>query len=353
MILTQRPGHTIGRLCLAIGLLLGLHLALMGLVGLVDVRPGPLPPVLVAGAVIAGPLQLVAVGLTPALLARFPSGRLPGRRWRVVDLGVALLVIAAAVVVIQPGPTQIDWILETPNPLGLAGFPAEATSAAYVVAVFAGTLAAVLSAVALTLTYRRADRQGRAQIRWVLLAVTLLIVTIIGAIAVPAFGEIGYPAIQLAAALVPIGIGVAILRYHLYEIDRIVRRTIVYGAITGLLAAAFLATNLTLVTVLAPVVGSNEVVVAISTLLVAAIAAPLRERVQRVVDRRFNRARYDAERTVVGLADRLRDEVDLDAIRRLTLASTAGAVEPASAALWLRGASSGGPDLESGGLIRG
>jgi hypothetical protein len=143
--------------------------------------------------------------------------------------------------------------------------------------------------------------------------------------------------VLVAPILIPIGIGVAILRYRLYEIDRIVSRTIGYAAVTAVLGLAFLGTNLVLQAVLAPIVRADTLVVAGSTLFVAALFAPLRRRVQQVVDRRFHRARHDAERTAAAFADRLRDEVDLAALRGATLAAVDDAVEPAAATLWLRG----------------
>jgi hypothetical protein len=347
MILTQRPGHPIGRLCLAIGLLLGLQLALAGVAAVIDVRPGRMPPFLVAAAVIADQLQVAAIGLLPPLLARFPSGRLPGDRWRLIDACVAVYVVTMAMTVLQPGPAPVDWILEAPNPLGMPGLPMDVVAVGFIVGSGAFVLGGVLSVAALTLTYRRADRPVRAQIRWVLAPTALLLAAVLVMVVVPPLRDAAGLVVGLVPTLIPIGIGVAILRYHLYDIDRIVGRTITYGAITGILAAAFLGTNVVLQAVLSPAIGSNGIVIALSTLLVASLAAPLRGRVQGVVDRRFNRAHYDAERTVAALAGQLRDEVDLETIRHLTLASTTGAVQPAFAALWLRDAAEGGPSPAS------
>jgi len=137
-------------------------------------------------------------------------------------------------------------------------------------------------------------------------------------------------------ALLPVAIGIAILRYKLYEIDRLISRTISYGVLTAIVAGLFVGFILVFQAVLAPVTGSNELAVAGSTLLAAALFQPIRRRVQRLVDRRFNRSRYDAEQTVAAFAARLADEVDLDQLRAEILATVTATVEPSSISLWLR-----------------
>jgi hypothetical protein len=182
----------------------------------------------------------------------------------------------------------------------------------------------------------------RAQLRWLVWSMAFIVVGfIIGLVGDALFvngldGAVWLPAI-VAFALPPLAIGIAVLRYRLYEIDRLISRTIAYGLLTLLLGSLFVAVILALQALVAPFTGSNELAVAGSTLLVAALFQPLRRRVQRVVDRRFNRSRYDAERTVAALATRLRDEVDLDAVRADLLATVDATLEPASASLWLRG----------------
>ena len=144
-------------------------------------------------------------------------------------------------------------------------------------------------------------------------------------------------AFGLAGSTIPIAIGIAILRYHLYEIDRIVSRTIGWLAVTTIVGSVFVLAVVGLQAVLSPFTERNTLAVAGSTLVAAALFQPLRIRVQRSVDRRFHRARYDGERTVQALGSRLRDEVDLVRIRGAVIATADEAVEPAAAALWLRG----------------
>jgi hypothetical protein len=134
----------------------------------------------------------------------------------------------------------------------------------------------------------------------------------------------------------PVAIGLAVLCYRLYEIDRVISRTISWASVTLILGSLFVAVILVAQALLAPVTQSNELAVAGSTLLVFALFQPIRRRVQRLVDRRFNRSRYDAERTVAEFAARLRDEVDLEHLRTEILATVAATVEPSSVSLWLR-----------------
>ncbi len=141
---------------------------------------------------------------------------------------------------------------------------------------------------------------------------------------------------MFAYPLVPIAIGVAVLRYRLYEIDRLISRTIGWALVTALLVGAFLALVLASTELLQPLTGGNTLAVAGSTLVVVALSAPLRGRVQRAVDRRFDRARYDGERLLAAFGERLRDEVDLSTIRSDLLATTDAAVRPATVGLWLR-----------------
>jgi len=131
----------------------------------------------------------------------------------------------------------------------------------------------------------------------------------------------------------PVAIGVAILRYRLYDIDRIVSRTVGYGVVTGLLVGVYVGL-VTGVSRLTP--GGSSLAVAASTLAVAALFQPVRRRVQSVVDRRFNRSRYDAARTIDAYSARLREQVDLDSVHRDLLAVVRGTMQPASVGLWLR-----------------
>jgi len=188
--------------------------------------------------------------------------------------------------------------------------------------------------------YRRADDVGRQQLKWFVVS---LVVAVGGMVAAALAStvtdrppEAGLALFGFAGALVPFAIGIAILRYRLYDIDRIVSNAIGYGLVTVALFAIFFAVNVTLVSNVSPLVENSGIAVAASTLLVAALFNPLRVRVQRGVDRRFHRARYDADRMVAGLAARLRDEVDVGRLRHDILEVVDGSMEPTGVDLWLR-----------------
>jgi hypothetical protein len=136
--------------------------------------------------------------------------------------------------------------------------------------------------------------------------------------------------------LFPFIVGVAILRYRLYDIDVLINRTLVYGATTALIAAVFFGGIVVLQAILRPLTGGSEIAVAISTLAAVAVFGPLRARIQRVVDRRFYRSRYDAARTLDAFSVRLRDQVALDTVRAELLAAVRETVQPAHASVWLR-----------------
>jgi divalent metal cation (Fe/Co/Zn/Cd) transporter len=157
------------------------------------------------------------------------------------------------------------------------------------------------------------------------------------------FGQVAWIVASLSVGLLPIAIGIAVLRYRLYEIDRIISRTIGWAIVSGLLVGAFVLLVLGLTAVLEPLTGGNTLAIAGSTLVVAALFTPVRSRVQRLVDRRFDRSRYDGQRLLAVFGERLRDEVDLPTIRSEVLATVDAAVRPSGAGLWLRR-----PDAEGG-----
>jgi len=339
IILARRPGNPIARLCIGIGLVLGVHLMIMAVVGSVDVRPGRLPGWMLVLANLSEQLRWLGIAGIAALFARFPSGQLPSRRWHLVDVLLVLGFLLVGTMLFGPGELPVAWILIAANPIAVLGLPVEFFDTAAWIGFLLVLGALGLSMVALLLTYGRSAGVERAQIRWVLAAagVALLGVVVIALAEYEGpFGSIGSVLVFVAPLLIPVGIGIAILRYRLYEIDRIVSRTIGYAAVTAVLALVFLGANLALQAVLAPLVRADTIVVAASTLLVAALFAPVRSRIQRAVDRRFHRARLDADRLAAVFAERLRDEVDLETLRARSLATAAGALEPDRIALWLR-----------------
>jgi len=288
-------------------------------------------------------LQLVGI-FEVAIGFYFPTGRVQSRRWaRFMWVYWAITIVYVTVSITQPGPLQL--LPDLQNPFGFgpdlrAGRPIAPILSVVTVVVF------IALAGSMTTRYRSAGRVERQQLKWFVLALGLSAIGL--AIAAweailsdrPA-NAIGLTIYVFAGALVPIAIGIAILRYHLYDIDRIVSRTIAYGVVTFVLFVVFGGTIIGLQTLISGVMAgpSTEIdplVVAASTLVVAALFNPVRVRVQAIVDRRFHRARYDAERTVAGFAGRLRDELDLATLAADLRRTTVEAVQPSTTGIWLR-----------------
>jgi hypothetical protein len=287
-----------------------------------------------------GWIWLFGGALCVFVLLLFPSGGLPSRRWRpaawAAGIGLAGWVLGNAF-----APTIITANQVTPNPAGLTGPAGQACKVIAVAGVgliLATGLAAVLS---LAFRYRRAGTAERAQLKWLVYAGGLIVAALLAEIPAAQIMGPGNAASNLANAitsgalvLVPVAIGIAVLRYRLYDIDRVISRTVSYAIITGLLAGVYAGLVLLATQVLRL---SSPVAVAAATLAAAALFAPVRRRVQRLVDRRFNRARYDADTTTADFAARLKDAVDLDAIRDDLTSVVRAALEPAHVSVWVPG----------------
>jgi hypothetical protein len=301
----------------------------------------------------AGALSLIgALGFMPSLFVGgpllallFPTGRLPGPRWRwPVGAIVAAIAVPSGMALLHPGSipsTVVD------NPFGASGLSgSEAFWTIGLTLFYASLPAALLLAVAAVIVrFRRAGDVERAQLKWFVAAILA-----VGTLVTLGFADGGLD-IGLAAgisptifdvlavaslSLPPIAVGVAILRYRLFEIDRIISRTLSWALVTGLLGAAFVGLVVGLQALSADITRTNTLAVAASTLVVAAAFQPLRRRIQSAVDRRFNRARYDAQRTTDAFSEQLRSEVDLARLRATLIDAVEEAVRPASATVWLR-----------------
>ncbi len=296
-------------------------------------HPG-LPVIAPASLVLSQLFSFALIGF-PLVVLLFPDGRLPSRRWRWVVgaylaiTGAVVLAVAGAIVGIALGQ-HVD--LQASG--NLANFGHGGTDwagpalAGFFIVVGAFWLAAVGRQV---MSWRRSSGERRQQLKWLASGATVCGVFGIWAIAT---NSALWQVLILGFAALPLGIGVGILKYRLYDIDRIISRTLAYAVLTGLLVGMYAGLVL-LATRVLPV--SGPVAVAGSTLAVAALFNPLRHRVQRVVDRRFNRARYDADRTVSAFAGRLQDATDLDTVRADLTAVVHSALEPAQVSVWLAG----------------
>ncbi|MEO5705341.1 MAG: hypothetical protein ABIR64_10190 [Candidatus Limnocylindrales bacterium] len=296
-----------------------------------------------AFAVVHAGLGSSAFSLLAILLMVFPSGRLPVGKWGRLaraGLGVALLIAATAFVMpeISTGYPVGTFVR---NPIAL--LPDLAIwQVVNPVTVTIPVLSIVsVGSISLFVRVRRAVGTERQQLLWIAASFALLMTAVVSGFGlsylVPdtGYGLAWVPA-MVALPTVPIAIGIAVLRFRLFEIDRIISRTISYGLVTAVLAAVFLAINLGLQTWVAGVTGGSTVGVALTTLVVAALFQPLRRLTQAPIDRRFNRARVDADRTLAAFGDRVRDEVQLARLSSVVVAAADDAVRPTAAGLWLR-----------------
>jgi MFS family permease len=316
----KRPGNPIGWLLSAIGLAYA--------VGDCGVLLAHFPRTLTL-AYWLGSTFLLGIGLCVFVVLLFPTGHLPSRRWRPVawaaGAGLAGWVLGAAF-----APTIISASPSMRNPVGVTG-PAgdifKIMGLGGELLIPATGLAAVLS---LAFRYRRASTAERAQLKWLVYAGALVVAAALAGI--PAASNLQNAMVSGAVALVPVAIGIAVLRYRLYDIDRIISRTLAYAIVTGLLVGIY-AGPVLLTTQVFRV--HTPVAVAAATLAAAALFNPVRRRVQKAVDRRFNRARYDADQTVAAFAARLTDAVDLDAVRADLASVVTKALEPAHVSVWM------------------
>ncbi len=293
-------------------------------------------------ATVASVVASVAVSPTviivgPALALLFPDGRLPGRRWRWPVTAIGLVLILGTIMMMtRPGPLNVGL---ANNPFGIIG-PAwvDPVSMLGLSLTFLMVGAALLLAVLATVVrFRRGTGIQREQIKWFVAAnaatVTLLLVIMID----PALDITWFDAVGIASlALPPIAVGIAILRYRLYDIDRLIARTVSWALVTGTLVLVFAGLIVALQGILVGVTQGQTVAVAASTLVAFALFQPLRRRVQTAVDRRFDRGRYDAEQTVTAFSERLRDEIDLGSLNRDLDATIRDAIAPRSIGIWLR-----------------
>jgi hypothetical protein len=269
----------------------------------------------------------------------FPDGHLPSRRSRWIVVGtMATVALASLAGMLRPGP--FDDLVATPdNPLGVAS--AFWLSAVQELGMLAIGLLALATIAAIVGRYRRSGQLERLQLKWFAYAFALVVAYVLfSMVGEGILGREPPPVVHTLAPLllagIPASAAVAILRFRLYEIDRIVSRTVSYALVTSVLVGVYAGGVLLLGRLLAPMTRQSEVAVAASTLLVAALFQPVRRRVQSAVDRRFNRARYDAQRTVEDFAAGLRHEVHLDDVRERLLAAVGATVAPGLASVWLR-----------------
>jgi hypothetical protein len=284
------------------------------------------------------PVLFAKVILVPLL---FPTGHLPSPRWRPVGLlalaGLVSTTIGAATVPGPLAPTGVD------NPIGIRP-PEPVVAVIGAIDTVAGLVLFSLTVAALVWRYRHGTPRERLQLRWFGYPAVLAVIGIGLSNIVDAgpMSDVAWMSALLAVTVLPFAVGIAILRHQLFDIDRIVSRTVSYAIVTGVLGATFAGLVITLDAGLAPLASGNSLAVAGATLVVFALFQPLRRRIQAAVDRRFDRARYDGQRLLDAFGERMRDEIDLGSIHERLVADVDAAVRPSSVGLWLRGGPIGG-----------
>ena len=311
LVAAKRPRNPIGWLFFAVAIGFAASLALAGYALDVHVNGSAAARAAVDSVQIGDPIDLV-VAVFGFILLLYPTGRLPSPRWWPLAL---FMVVAAIGARVYTGPGS-----------GLFGF------------------ATPLAFTAPFVRLRYASPVERRQIEWFVYFIALGVIAFVASIVVSLFdpnaGGFFWGFAAFCLGMTAVAAGIAILRYRLYDIDVLIRRTVIYGVTSVALAATFLGVVLLVEAILSPFTRGNELAVAASTLVSLALFQPLRSRVQNAVDRRFYRSRYDAARTLDAFSVRLRDEVDLDALRAGLVDVVRETVQPDHASVWLREAKS-------------
>lgn len=340
LIAVRRPENRVGWLVCALGLVLAVQTLLAAFIA-------SSPPAgwwSTAALWVDGKSFLFLWGAVIAVLLHFPTGSLPSPRWRLVPWAAATAIAwGIAFGAFAPGPLAEAVPAGVVNPTNPTALPPEIYDRIVflepigLLLLVAALVAAISSLVA---RYRASHRIERLQIRWVVAAcvafVTALLLNVVVRHAVPSALDAADAVVGVAFTLIPISVGIAILRRRLYDIDRVVNRTVVYTLLTAVLALAYGVGVTTARAATEPLTGDSSLAVAASTLFVAALFQPVRRRIQRGVDRRFNRARYDAAATIHAFAGTLRTEVDVETLREDLLAVVQATMHPSTAAVWLR-----------------
>jgi hypothetical protein len=338
IIASRRTHNSIGWLLCASGLVFGVAMfAAEYAIYALLVASGTLP----AGEALASvyPLWVLGFNLFVLMLILFPTGQLPRSRWLwVVYLYVAIALVEVVAMFFLPGTLEGLDLIE--NPLGIEGLPIGRKPVQALI--FTGGLVASGS---LILRLRKGSWVERQQIKWLAYAAAaatgggILAYTLPEAMGAPWVTSAGYVLTVLGVLGIPISIGIAILRYRLYEIDTLINRTLVYGLLTVSLALVYFGGVTATQAIFRSLTGQEQqpqLAVVVSTLVIAALFSPLRHRIQGFIDRRFYRSKYDAAKTLEAFSAKLRDETDLDALSDDLVGVVRETMQPAHVSLWLR-----------------
>ncbi|MFN2525215.1 MAG: hypothetical protein ABR505_02975 [Actinomycetota bacterium] len=342
LILSRRPENSMGWIFCAIGVLwaLGALAVEYSVFATAESHPNPLPAAWLAawfGEWNWIPFWILTLVATPCL---FPTGTPLSRRWRKFLVGTVLAASLLTVLISLDPRLDIEGTKRTlRNPIGIPGATwldpdnTESMSSILLFPVMFGS--AAVAGVSVVLRFKRSTGVERVQLKWFAFAAVILVAGWFVLGFTPGIGGMAV-AYGIVIALIPVAAGIAILRYRLYDIDVIINRTLVYGALTAALVTSYLLLVVGLSRVLDPVTRDSDVAVAASTLAVAALFRPLRARIQGFIDRRFYRSKYDAGQALADFGTRLRHEVDISAVRGDVLAVVGTTVQPTHASVWLR-----------------
>src|SRR5215210_2795424 len=320
LVVARRPGNPVGWLCLALGALVALEDVVWQLL------PQYVTPALeitagILGTLIIPPLPFVL------LLIVFPDGRLPSRRWQLA-IWLTLGAVGLRLIEVVVGPT-----IYAGRVAGIVGWPLS-------------LLALLASVVSLFFRWRGSGGVERQQLKWLAYTGVSIAIALLGGVASGyVSGEYSYPTVLIRSVAiagltigVPIAIGVAMLRHHLYDVDLFINRTLVYGSLTVMLALIYFGGVATTQAIFGALTGQEEqpqLAVVVSTLAIAALFNPLRRRIQSFIDRRFYRRKYDTRKTLEAFSAQLRDETDLDALSDDLTSLVRETIQPAHVSLWL------------------
>jgi hypothetical protein len=338
IIISRRPENPIGWILCAIGFLWASNIfsGLYAIRALVT-HPGSLPAGEVA-AWVATWVVYPAFGILVYLFLLFPDGRPLSPRWHtLLWINGILIVAGSAVWALTPGP--IAGLEGIRNPLGIEGYGVTLEFAGQLL-FYAVDVLVLVSVVSIYLKLRRASGEERQQIEWLVYAAALLgivvVVSVVGDLFFGGFGWWVFLVVILAFLGLPISIGVAVLRYRLYDIDIIINRTLVYGSLTAMLVLVYVGCVIGLQYTLRALTGEeSQLAIVASTLLVAALFNPFRRRVQAFIDSRFYRRKYDAAKTLEAFSAKLRDETDLDSLNAELVTVVRETMQPEHVSLWL------------------
>jgi hypothetical protein len=342
LILSRRPQHPIGWLFCGAGLVAGLdHFCGEYAIYAQQAQPNSLPGGEISAWIVSW-LWVPFNALLVYVALLFPDGRPPSERWRPVAWLVGIAVVVG-VIVAAFLPVPVCNVCSIENPLGIEGLESVSDLVDPLIEAFWYGVLGLVAVASLYVRFRHAGGVERQQIKWLAYAASLVVFGttlaygVYGATGVRWTWQVGITLLAIGLVGTPIAVGIAISRHRLYEIDTLINRTLVYGALTAALALLYFGGIVLLQSVFVALTGQQSTLAVVaSTLLIATLFNPLRRRIQAFIDRRFYRRKYDARKTLEAFYAKLRDETDLDRLGVDLVEIVSETMQPAHASLWLR-----------------